>query len=149
MADEAIIAATFSDYKVVKGRQVLQLVFEVPLEAQEAIFRALGYVNPKAETWVGIARLRDGVATPEAVRQLRLPPKNSQMAGILCNEGGFRKYLAERSGKAVPDADAAAAVVRFACSVKSRADLDTDEHGAKLWRDLKAEYEVWKMDVAA
>lgn len=142
---DVIIAATFSDYRIVKGRQVLQLVFEVPIEAQKATFDALGYVDPKAETWVGIARLRDGVVVPEDLKQLRAPIGNAQMAGILCNDGRFRKYLAERGGKPVPDAEAAAVVVRFACAVKSRADLDTDEHGAATWRDLKADYEAWKL----
>ena len=35
------IKATFSDFKLIKGRKVAQLIFEVPIEATDAALAAL------------------------------------------------------------------------------------------------------------
>lgn len=53
------ICATFSDFRLVKGRKVCQLVCEVPLEQADAALAALGGLpNPHAERWVGIVPLK-------------------------------------------------------------------------------------------
>jgi hypothetical protein len=142
------ILGTYSDFKLVKTRSVVQVVIEVPIERAKEVTDLLGMPMPGEEIPIGFARLDPAKLDINAPIQL---PRvsNAQMAGILCNEGGFRKYLAERSGQVVPDAEAAAVLVRLACSVKSRANLDTDKHGAQLWRDLKGEYELWLKDLAA
>lgn len=50
--------ATFSDVRLVKGRKVCQLVFELPLEGADAALSALGgFPRPDREVWVGVARL--------------------------------------------------------------------------------------------
>jgi hypothetical protein len=137
------ILATYSDIKTVKTRSVCQVVFELPIEQMADAIAMLGAPVPGNEVWVGIARI-----DPNKVQKdepIKLPVRNAQMAGILCGNPVFRKFLSERSGKDVPDPDAAAAVVRLACAVKSRADLDTDKHGSQLWRDLKADFEGWKI----
>jgi hypothetical protein len=146
---QSAFLGTYSDLKLVKTRSVAQVVIEVPIERAREVTDLLGFPLPGEEIHVGVARI-DTTKLDKPSDPVQLPRLgNAQMAGILCNEGGFRTYLAERSGKPVPDADAAAAIVRFACSVKSRADLDTDKHGAQLWRDLKADYEMWLKDMAA
>lgn len=53
------ISATFSDFRIVKGRKVAQLIFETPLEAADEALRMLGGLpRPDAERWVGIAPLK-------------------------------------------------------------------------------------------
>lgn len=53
------ICASFSDFKLIKGRKVCQLVCEVPLEQADAALAALGGLpNPHAERWVGIVPLK-------------------------------------------------------------------------------------------
>lgn len=145
MADA--ILGTYSDFKLVKTRSVVQVVIEVPVERSKEVTDLLGMPMPGSEIHIGFARIDVSKMQQEPVKIGRVG--NAQMAGILCNEGGFRTYLSERMGREVPDADEAAKVVRLACSVKSRADLDTDKHGAKLWRDLKADYELWLRGEAA
>ena len=56
----AALRATFSDYRTVKTRKVLQLILEVPLEQQADVFAALGYPVPDSDIWVAIARLNPG-----------------------------------------------------------------------------------------
>ena len=58
------IKAAFSDFRIVKGRKVAQLIFEVPLEAANSALAALGGLPmPDGEMWAGIARLDDKVAS--------------------------------------------------------------------------------------
>jgi hypothetical protein len=55
----AAFEATFSDFKIIRGRKVAQVVLEVPLEAADTALRVLGGVpRPDAECWVAVARLQ-------------------------------------------------------------------------------------------
>src|SRR6185437_11188093 len=54
----AAITATFSDYRLVKSRGVLQLVLELPVERQAQAFEALGFPMPGTDIHVGVARLQ-------------------------------------------------------------------------------------------
>ena len=49
-----MIQATYSDFKVIKTRQVAQLIFEVPLEMGERAIKQLGMPMPDREIWVEI-----------------------------------------------------------------------------------------------
>lgn len=128
------IRATFSEWRMVKGRKVLQMVMEVPLEHQEQVGRVLGYPQPDVDLWVGIARI-----TEEAAQR---GGRYAQQAGILCNEGAFQKWI-EAS-----DAEGAAQKVRDYCGVLSRSHLDTNDTAARKFLDLKADYQNWLRDVA-
>src|SRR4051812_4591789 len=58
MTDAAVTQATFSDFRLVKGRKVAQLVFEVPIEQADQALAALGGLpQPATEAWVALARL--------------------------------------------------------------------------------------------
>ena len=78
--------------------------------------------------------------------------KLSQQAAMLCGDMQFRAFLhyehnAGIDGSSSPKvAEAIAAkVVRQICQVQSRSEFDTDPEAAARWRDLKAEYEGWKL----
>lgn len=52
------IQATFSDFKLIKSRSVVQLVLELPIEAADAALASLGGIpQPGAERWVAVAPL--------------------------------------------------------------------------------------------
>ena len=58
MSEPAAFSATYSDLKVIRGRKVVQFVFEVPIEAAGHAMNILGGMpNPMAEKWFAIARL--------------------------------------------------------------------------------------------
>lgn len=63
MQDAAAFKATFHNTKLIMGRSVLQVILEVPLEQQGAVYAALGYPNPASPAWVGVAKLNPD-ATP-------------------------------------------------------------------------------------
>lgn len=148
MTDAAIIRATYSEWKMVKTRKVLVLSFEVPLEAQAAVMAALGTPMPDAETWVAIARLRQGGAEPvsepeqpviEHQHEPELPKRKSlaQIAGILCSSKAFQKW----SGNAT--SDEAAEWLRGHCNITSRSQLDMNEDAAAIFRDMRGDFDAW------
>lgn len=58
MSEPAAFSATYSDWRVVKGRKVIQVVMEIPIEAAGHAYNVLGGM-PKfgEENWFAIARL--------------------------------------------------------------------------------------------
>lgn len=133
----AAIQATYADYRRVKGRKVLQIILEVPLEQAQQVHDAFGEPMPDGSTWVAVALLNKTVATERKGGAL------AKKAGILCNEGGFQKYLGAE------DAHEAAELVRAHCAIRSRADLDHDANAARAFNQLETDYELWLRDVAA
>lgn len=101
----AAFKATFSDWRTVKGRKQLQLIFEVPLEQQEQVLTMLGAPSPSDPAWCGIALLdkkalqgsSEPVSKPVPTKDRRnwneLPP--ATQAGIRCAEPAFWKFLEE------------------------------------------------------
>lgn len=58
MEEPAAFTATYSDLKVVRTRQVVQFIFEVPLEAADHAINVLGGMpSPMQERWFAIARM--------------------------------------------------------------------------------------------
>lgn len=167
MIDPRVIQATFADWRTVKGRKQLQLIFEVPLEQQEVVLKMLGAPMPNDAKWYAIARLNAESEVvpdngPEAERRNtdRAGDKKAwsdlspaQQAGIRCGEVAFRKFLEEGnygpSGVSTPfseSKEAAATYVRFVCGVQSRADIGKDRTSLNKWRDLEAAYQAWLAD---
>lgn len=167
----AAFQATYSDWKVVKGRKVVQVVFELPLETADAAYQALGGMPiPANEVWCGIARLnevRPGFTNaveatqehPEGAALAARPPSKSQsqIAGYLCTLGSFQTFLREklpdRWQEAItfarlnnwpintPDV-IAAETVRSYCNVESRAHLKDNAD----WSGLLLAYRLWEKE---
>lgn len=74
---------------------------------------------------------------------------------IACNEGAFAKFLEEQYSEewtATPEPglgerNRATRTVYAVLGIKSRTELRTDPEKIALWRDLKAEYDLWMGDV--
>lgn len=59
MSEPAAFSATYSDLKVIRGRKVVQFIFEVPIEAAGHAYNVLGGMpSPMDEKWFAIARLK-------------------------------------------------------------------------------------------
>lgn len=156
MADAAIIEAEYVEWKMVKTRKALQLIFEVPLEHQALVQAALGTPMPDTSTPVAIARmmtaaqLNRGIEaitapTPALEDEPHKPPRPlSQVSAILCNIVAFRRFLHEEHGfDVIPTVDEAADWVREHCGVQSRREFDTDDAAAANFRHLRNAYDAW------
>lgn len=141
MADAAIIEAEYVEWKMVKTRKALQLIFEVPLEKQAIVQAALGTPMPDTSTPVAIARLNFEAITaapePGQIEAPRRTAKLSQIAGILCNEGAFRKFIQ------VETVDQAADYIRAHCNVSSRANIDGNPDATSAFNELRGNYDLW------
>lgn len=165
--EPAAFAAAFSDWKLIRTRSCVQLVFEVPLSSADAAYAALGGMpDPATERWFAIARLRKEAptqGTQEATAQPRpvtdkppvgakrqfsdLPP--AQQAGIVRAEPAFAKYLAEK----VPAywrecGDDAAECVRMYCGVASCSELGRNVQATAHWNELLLGYRLWMREPA-
>lgn len=144
MAD--VLKATYADLKTVKTRGVCQIILEMPIEGMADAFGLLGAPVPGNEVWVAVARLLTDAELERGIEALA-PPKPAkslaQIAGIVCNEPAFWKYIR------VKGADEAAEYVRGHCGVTSRAALDSNEDAAQAFRTLKADYIIWRDGLAA
>lgn len=144
------ISATFCEIKQIKSRKVVQLVFEIPIEAGNEALRVLGGLpNPESEQWVGIAPLTEQPTEAPSEKAHRawadLPP--AEQAGILCNDPDFWEWLqvSENSNGHVVTADwHAANCLRRRLLIDSRAHLNTDEAAADRFRNMAHEFFDWK-----
>jgi hypothetical protein len=141
--------ATYSDFKLVRTRKVVQIVLEVPVEQSNAVLDVLGGMpDPAKESWVAVARLQQ----PQPDRQPRpagerrdwrdLPPQ--QQAGIRCDEPAFVSFLKEQYANEWHEATDAADCVRLICGVNSRADLATNNKARVIWHQLDGHFVGWK-----
>ena len=137
MAD--VLKATYADLKTVKTRSTCQLILELPIEALTDVVALLGAPVSGNEVWVAVARLR-----PEAVQQepeQLEPPRQSkslaQIAGIICSQQAFWKYVNVSSEAEAAD------YVRGHCNVSSRSALDSNEDAATAFRTLNTDYKLW------
>ena len=136
------VLATFSDFKIVKGRKVAQLILEVPLEGAQAALVALGGVpQPDSAQWVGIAPVDPDAAQKPAEK--RKGGKLAQRAGILCGEPAFIRFLHERYQVSPSTPENAAGYSRAYCGVESRSELDHNEEAATLFAVITDNYRDW------
>jgi hypothetical protein len=110
MTDLGAFSGTYADWKLIKTRSVVQVVFEIPVENSNAVLQVLGGM-PDGTRWFGIAPInlsppveKEKPAEPRpttpkspagAKRDWRdIPPP--QQAGIRCDEPIFAAFLKEQ-----------------------------------------------------
>lgn len=154
------IKATFSDFRLVKGRKVAQLVFEVPIEGADQALETLGGVpRMDKEAWVGIARINPAKTSEKPASEP--PAQSSQLSGdkirrrfselplkqraaMRCAEPAFQRFLSEvYPTKTILDAYEAASLVRSHCGVNSRAEITEGSDAGRLWLALEGEFDLW------
>lgn len=141
------IKATFSDWRPVKGRKQLQLIFEVPLEETPEVLKMLGAPMPDKETWCAIALLdmrtfddQGNVQDPiqkhkRAFCDLPMPAQ----AGIRSEDLDFQIWISKlpagREGENAADA------IRIYCGVGSRSEILPGTQAGNRWIELLRSYE--------
>lgn len=117
MSEPRAIAGDYADFKLIKTRQVCQIVVEVPLEDAEKVTRLLGFPRPGAGTRCAIALIDlPGAGASTAARErvgdastrededrvvagASSPTRtNSQRAAFLLTNPDFRRFLSALVG---------------------------------------------------
>ena len=158
------IRATYADWKLIKTRARVQIVFEVPVEQADDAYQLLGGMPVAAnEVWCGIARLDKSKAadqprpdqsvgvpagakyipTSEGPRKFETLPYATQ-AGIRCNDAVYRAFLREMCAQSAFQPDEAATAIRELCEVESRADIRPGTDAEKKWRELEGWFAAWQ-----
>jgi hypothetical protein len=130
---------TYSDFKLIKGRKVCQMIIEFPSEAADTVASTFGMPQPHIEKWVAVALLSE-----QAVVKNENAMKAIQEAGILCKEPKFGSWLREHRGMTEvepEDPNTIAEALRAILGVRSRADLSTDNDALQVWYSLKSAYD--------
>lgn len=171
MTDAAAFRAVYTDWRLIKGRKVVQVVLELPIEQADQAYRALnGMPNPAESAWVAVARLKperqvvqDRLAKPAhdnaqpasepeppvRARKPVAPEKRlAQQAGIMCADMGFQRFLYDNHmirhyGNEADEGNAACAV-RMICGVESRSEILPGTSAAEKWDQLMGQFEMWK-----
>lgn len=138
--------ATYSDWKLVKTRGVVQVIFEVPLADHDVAYQVVGGMpNSSNERWFAIAPLdltkKHIDAKPK--RDWRdVPP--AEQAGIRCNEPSFIEFIREtRPDEWHENPYDVAECVRLICAVSSRSELGINQKARVIWHQLDSAYQAW------
>lgn len=160
MSDLAVIRATFSDWRTVKGRKQLQLIFEVPLEQQQDVLTKLGAPKPSDPLWCAIAVLdlnkaqeppkaEANAASEKAKERYRQMPewqKAATRAVLLCKDKTFQQWMAELrnvSWHATKGEEYCSAQMRNYLNVASRRDIATDERAYNAFVGLETSFKQY------
>jgi hypothetical protein len=161
-------AGVFTDFKLVKTRNVAQVIVEVPIEAADQALATLGGL-PRADQspWVAVARLNCTSVNPpqeaEPAEKQSLKIKHWPMASQIhmrCQEPSLWIFMqrhpdfaplwgrAARKHDGALASELAAEVVRLWCRVESRAAITPGSEPAERWASIEAEYEQWQRNAA-
>tara|TARA_R100000278_G_scaffold117467_1_gene97470 strand:+ start:350 stop:772 length:423 start_codon:yes stop_codon:yes gene_type:complete len=133
---QAVIRGTYADFKLVKTRNVVQMIVEVPVEEAERVTATFGIPHPQEEKWVAVALL-----DTRKVENNTRANKAIQQAGILCKEISFGEFLKHKVPEVNPkDQNSIANGIRTLAGVKSRSDFKNNETALKIWERLYDEY---------
>ena len=153
----AAFRACYSDWKLIRTRKCVQLVFEVPLEESNLAYAALGGMpNSGAEVWCAIARLVDGRGTeretgeasrkaPVSRKPVAADKRLAQRAALICKEPLFQQWVSDQCAVGfVPTEDYVADYVRNRCRVDSRSEIVPGTDAAIEFDKICAEYALWR-----
>jgi hypothetical protein len=140
MTQPNVISGTYADLKFIKTRSVAQVVVEIPIEAADAFLKLFGAPQPGQEVPVAIARLMKNAPADSKERKpfesLPLP----QQVALRCNDARFQVFLEEKN------AEDAAAHIRLACGVVSRALIIPRSKAAPLWFEIEDRFQAYLTD---
>lgn len=140
------ILATYSDWRPVKSRKALQLVFEVPLERQEEVLRILGAPLPDREQWVGIALVnkaaaeappKDEARSERARERFAMLPDGEQAVAkcaMRCGDAQFQRWLGAH------DERECVTLLYRRLRIASRREIGADARILARWQALETDY---------
>lgn len=127
----AAFEGSYSDWRIVKGRKVVQIVIEVPLENADHAYQVLGGMpNNGAEAWLAVARLAGKSRLPAPVQN-----SVAQQAAMRCDQPKFKEFLVFKNEFG---SDSAREWLHQYFNVTSRNQI-----GPKEWEQFENEYQLW------
>jgi hypothetical protein len=158
MTDARVIKATYTEWRMIKTRKVLQLVLEIPLEQQGDVLTRLGPPMPDQEKWVAVALL-DELVAQEAEQKPKdldrsltgkqryanssaMEQARDRAAYRLPKDTKFRVWAAGFSPYPLRDEADVARFIRDRCGVDSRAEIATDPDAYREFIEMETAYKI-------
>jgi hypothetical protein len=153
----AAFRAAYADWKLVKTRGVVQVIFEVPLADHDAAYDVLGGMPVAGkERWFGIAAIKSH-QQEEAPESRQDQPQDSDgdrrpwqtlqpsaQSAIRCGEPTFWAFLREEHSQRVANKEDAATAVRRITGVNSRAHFNENHKARVQWNMLDSQFAAWQ-----
>lgn len=134
----AAFTAEFADFKLIKGRKVVVICLEIPLEQADKALAVLGGIpNPAESRHVAVARLETQPTKVEKPARERL---TSERAAWLCKDASFMEWFLAKYPRRHPQQDSVD-TFRIYLGVKSRSELDTNPEARARFESLEREYQ--------
>lgn len=135
---QAVVRGTYSDFKLVKTRSVIQMIIEVPIEEAQNVTATFGIPTPSEEKWVAIALLDN-----RRVEVNSRAKKAIQQAGILGSDVAFGTFLKKKVQEVDPNRpESIVNGIRALTGVKSRSEFNGNPTALKIWERLYDEYKT-------
>lgn len=141
MTTNRVMQGTYSDFKIIKSRNVAQVIIEIPLEIANDFISMFGVPRPDEEIWVAIAELNRRVleSRGEATKAI-------QQAGMLCKNKVFGGWLRDHRGcpDVNPESDESIADgLRAILGIRSRTEFHNSPDLVKAFNRLKGEFDSY------
>jgi hypothetical protein len=137
----AAFTASYTDWKLIRTRGCIQIVFEIPLEVADRVYQVLGGMpNAGHENWFAIAKIKEEAVMEEKAKKSWHELSMTQQAGMLSNDPAFQKFLRETTEFNHTDYPV---MIRELCKVTSRKDILPDTEAGEMWKGLVSEYRAW------
>lgn len=147
-APQIAFSGGYADFKLVKTRQVAQVIVEIPLADAQEFVKLFGLPNPAAEDRVALAKINPPKTIdadppqPRTKREFKSLPA-PQQAGIVANDKRFWSYLKEWHERDAENEDRAAQHIREICGVTSRKEFIEGTPALQRWNMLASAYLAW------
>ena len=140
MTTNRVIQGTYADFKIVKTRNVAQMIIEIPLETAQEAINIFGVPTPSLEQWVAVAVLHSNVVqkNEDAVNAIK-------QAGMLCKSESFGRFLQTKFvSEVLPDQpESIADGLRKVLGIKSRTEFHENDDARIAFNRIKGEYDQW------
>ena len=159
MSDDCVIEGDYADFKIVRTRQVCQIVVEVPIEKAGEVSRLLGFPLPGTNTRCAVVRLNlPGAGASTAARErvgdedrvvagATSPTRtNSQRAAFLLTNPDFRRFLSALRGDNPPTVtseEQANRNLKAWLGIASKTALD-DPDWAESWDSILGRFKAFQ-----
>lgn len=159
MKQPAAFRGSYSDWRLVKTRGVVQVIFEVPLADSDLAYDVLGGMPDNSkERWFGIAALKSPAEEARATPDQEVPPSTrpdrakrpwrdldpTTQAAMRCDQPAFEHFLKEMRPDDWAEEQNIRDCICLICGVTSRKELNTNHKARVIWKQLDDQFQAWK-----
>ena len=135
---QAVIRGTYAAFKLVKTRNCVQMIIEVPIEEAQKVTNNFGIPTPSEEKWVAVALLDN-----RKVEVNNRASRAIQQAGILGSDVAFGTFLKNKVPEVEPtNPESIVNGISAITGVRSWSEFTKNDTALTIWERLYDEYKM-------